>query len=427
MKKIRIKVWSGFLVALLLAVLVKGSTSFVQAKDNEVNITWNIPHNIKIGEKYGLLATVSNLPELNLNDDFKAYVTVCPYSDYLDGDIFCENGYCSHAFGPAEITGSDDLIKIIAGHNMVSAFRPSVINLQPTIIIADKNDQVIEKKEIAGAYTVVIEEPVIEDNAPREVEKGTSVELNTTLTNTALVNTDVAYYLDPDNYDYYLKEDSTHKEHEAAFRPSVEIIEGADLVVQSEQDYTNTLKSSEKLTFKGTGTVKLKITYSQIANCPCILNDGSWPTVNLYNAEKIITIQVKEHAGDISTTKDKASLDALIKKSQNISPTEYTVDSYKNFSEALEKAISVFKNPNATETEIEKAYSELEYAKNNLKRVNKDTKGKNTDGKVPVIKNSKKEVPKTGDNSNWKIYIIAVIVSCGLIIILKRYKKTCRK
>lgn len=417
MKKQKLMRGSSIFLALLLSAgLVTGTASTVQAEESEPTVIWNIPHNIKIGEKYNLIATVSNLPELNLDNGETAFVTVCPDTERIDGNIFGENGYCSHGFGPASITGSDSSVEVITGHNSVSAFRPSVVTLYPTIIVQDANYQQIEKKEIGESYTVTIEEPVIEDNAPKEVTSGTSVELNTALTNTALVNTDVAYYLDPNNYDYYLKEDSTHKEHEAAFSPSVEVIEGADLVVQSEQDYTNTLKSSEKLTFNGIGTVKLKITYSQIANCACISNDGSgWPAANLYNPEKIITIQVKENAGT-SDTKDKGSLDALIAESQKINSSKYTDDTYKAFSEALEKAVAVSKNPNATDAEIEQAYSELEYAKNNLKIADKDTKKENAD-----------KAPKTGDNNIWGIWAIEFIVSGGLIIALRRYgKKHCK-
>ncbi len=111
------------------------------------------------------------------------------------------------------------------------------------------------------------------------------------------MNKDTAYYLNENNYSGgMLVEDETHKTHEAAYQPSVEILEGKDIVSQSNQDYSNTLKSSETLTFTGSGTVKLKVTYKQFNTCKdCIQSDSE-----LYSPEKIITIQVTEKATNIT-------------------------------------------------------------------------------------------------------------------------------
>ena len=151
--------------------------------------------------------------------------------------------------------------------------------------------------KIGDPFTVTVEEPVIQTNAPASIQSGDTLNFTTELTNTALVNKDTAYYLNENNYSGgMLVEDETHKTHEAAYQPSVEILEGKDIVSQSNQDYSNTLKSSETLTFTGAGTVKLKVTYKQFNTCKdCIQSDSE-----LYSPEKIITIQVMEKAPNIT-------------------------------------------------------------------------------------------------------------------------------
>lgn len=151
---------------------------------------------------------------------------------------------------------------------------------------------------IGDPITVTVEEPVIQTNAPESIKKGSTLTLNTELGNTALQNTDVAYYLDEKNYNYEyerktLISDATHPRYKAAYQPSVEILEGQDIVKQSAQDYSNTLNSSETLTFTGTGTVKLKVKYNQLITSDSMkYPDGE--SYSTYSPEKIITIQVTD-------------------------------------------------------------------------------------------------------------------------------------
>lgn len=70
------------------------------------------------------------------------------------------------------------------------------------------------------------------------------------------------------------------------------MIEGQDCVKQSGQDYSNTLSSSETLTFKKAGTVKLKVTYQQILLSD--YNSGVIFTGERYHPEKTFTIQVTD-------------------------------------------------------------------------------------------------------------------------------------
>lgn len=154
--------------------------------------------------------------------------------------------------------------------------------------------------------TITVEEPVITTNAPTSVKVGGTLNLTTTLTNTALKNLKTAEYEDKKNYNeyavgsyYYIRENNP-----VAYKPSVTVLEGKDCVAQSNQDYSNTLTSSETLTFKKAGTVKLKVTYMQFATISNLLYSYKWDegkqqsiryeNDNRYNPEKIITIQVTE-------------------------------------------------------------------------------------------------------------------------------------
>ena len=109
----------------------------------------------------------------------------------------------------------------------------------------------VDGKKALDFPDITIEEPVITNNLPEKVYAGQSLSFSTALTNTYYENELVEDVLAKD--DYY---------HHMGFRPKVEVLEGD--VLQSGQDYSNTLTSSETLTFLSPGTVKLKITYESI-------------------------------------------------------------------------------------------------------------------------------------------------------------------
>ena len=136
---------------------------------------------------------------------------------------------------------------------------------------------------------IEVEEPEIICNLPERVEVGATVDFMTELANTALESTDVARYENKDNYDYYESAGKVHwywknqKGFPVSYKPSVTVISGTDCVKQSEQNYSETLKSSEKLTFIKEGVVKLKISYKQIETYTDMLTS---------DIEKIVTVKV---------------------------------------------------------------------------------------------------------------------------------------
>ncbi len=186
------------------------------------------------------------------------------------------------------------------------AMRPGTIPLDVFIDSIDDLDE--DNTKMGNVGTITVEEPEIDTNAPDTVEVGSSLRLTTALTNTALENLKTGEYEDESHYDSYDYEEYVMwmyngTNNPIAYKPSVTVIEGSDCVTQSEQDYTNTLSSSETLTFQKPGTVKLKITYTQLATTSSLVLDydrETWKIVEKdlrYNPEKIITIQVTG-AGD---------------------------------------------------------------------------------------------------------------------------------
>lgn len=208
-------------------------------------------------------------------------------------------------------------------------WRPGTATLQP----------VYRGEPVGNPCTVIFEEPVITTNAPATVPVNSTFTLTTALTNlapavknlkTAAYADTLEYEKDPKKYhpfsifgsetfqkyygayfeeakkeaggDYDKEYDITSGAY-IAYQPRVEVVEGADIVQQSGQDYSNTLSTSETLTFKKAGTVKLKVTYRQFATTYAMMA-GIGEDSFLYgeddrrfHPEKIITMQVMDGSG----------------------------------------------------------------------------------------------------------------------------------
>jgi len=267
---------------------------FAQETDSNVTVSYAMPASVKIGE------WIPDIPDENKSITLE---NLTPSTDvFLSlGDWKTGVGSFDQHGGWSDPETTDESGKLVTSdtfHTTESFYKPGTIRFQAQYCYS--NDVLPtdgDYTKIGDPFTVTVEEPVIQTNAPASIQSGDTLNFTTELTNTALVNKDTAYYLNENNYSGgMLVEDETHKTHEAAYQPSVEILEGKDIVSQSNQDYSNTLKSSETLTFTGAGTVKLKVTYKQFNTCKdCIQSDSE-----LYSPEKIITIQVMEKAPNIT-------------------------------------------------------------------------------------------------------------------------------
>lgn len=181
-----------------------------------------------------------------------------------------------------EEAGRIDLMAFALG---VYACRPGTLTLQPVYHSQKIGDPIC---------TVTVEEPEITTNAPAAVWAGDTLSLETALTNTALTNLKVSEYTEnvSDWDGSYIG-----TENPVAYQPSVTILEGQDCVAQSDQDYTNTLSTSETLTFQKPGVVKLKVSYTQI-NVLADYNQENFES-RAYNPETILTIRVQDPSQDL--------------------------------------------------------------------------------------------------------------------------------
>lgn len=381
----------------------------------EPTVEWVIPHSVKIGEEITTIAVGKNLPVTVDGEQAKVTVTSPLFKDAM---LFGNNGYRAHAYGTPEVDADGTGIVTIGHDSRITAFRPCSIVLN--FSVANLSGDVIT---VGEPYTVTVEEPIIQDNAPDTVKSGESINLQTELTNTALVNTDVAYYYDPENYnDGFLVADSTHKHHVAAYQPMVEVIEGAELVEQTEQDYSHTLNSSEKLTFTGEGTVKLRIVYNQIVNCSCLYMDMSDELYNpeLYSPEKIVTINVGS-SGTENVYEQQLKDKVTEIENAALSKDDYTAESWNAYVNAVNYAKSILNKQDATEEEYKNALTMLEDAEKGMVKAggsetgSKDdtTKPDGSDSKDTAAKDS--AVPKTGDTVN---IVSALIIMVGALLIL---------
>lgn len=306
------------LISLLCAVILFGTTlGFVvntQASGSgteaeEPVIEWYIPQTVKVGY---VVEKNETAPRLNIageagNLSAGMEINVPAKEEY---------GYKSHAGEEPFIVGEDGKSKLPTDYEIF--YRPGVISLQIKAWMQDGSTEMLGEP-----YNVTVEEPVIETNAPQQVESGQTIELTTALTNTALTDEPVAPYLDPDNYlGGFFDEEllfgtyapdgwvSNSDSHVMAYLPKVEITEGAELVERFDADYTNILSSRETLKFTGVGTVTLKITYQQIGTCDCMTArqfDENDNVIGIrhdyrYSPTKTVTINVTEPEVPVSVT-----------------------------------------------------------------------------------------------------------------------------
>ncbi len=304
--------------ALLCAAIVCGlcgGIAFQAKAAGEVYVTHNFPSSIKLGDN------LADLPDTKLYYHNVPYDIIAPFEDIQGPPDISPGG----AGGPMEydvdsqgnvsydVFRYDDWTPAYPGEWVIT---PEILGLREPYpgeaeggfdgYYKEVGKETLENSKIK----VVIEKPVITTNAPSSVKIGSTIRLTTALTNHHIKNKKVADYAealahDQDPNFHISNDDWANTDKYFAYQPSVTVIEGKELVRQSDQDYSNTLSTSETLTFTGAGTVQLKIVYHQINTSGSRLvlgGDGFWggqPEKNVYedhryHPEKIITINVTD-------------------------------------------------------------------------------------------------------------------------------------
>ncbi len=166
-------------VLLLFTALMVNSNQTVYAEEKEPTVTWKIPQKIKIGEIVKAVAEGTNFPTEPLSEwknpwtgeifYFRPIATLTKPNLYGGhSDLFGSAGFESHVFEASEVA-EDGSVEISVGEDGVSAFKPVTITLQCAVVNSSSGTII---KNIAEPYSVTVEEPVIEDNAPQAVNIG---------------------------------------------------------------------------------------------------------------------------------------------------------------------------------------------------------------------------------------------------------------
>lgn len=283
------------------------------------------------------------------------------------------------------------------------------------------------KKEPIATYPITIEEPIITTNANETYYVGDKVEFGTKLTNVALKEGNIEELkavANPNITGFF------------TYQAQTEIIEGQNLVVSENADYSNALNSVEELSFIGEGNIKIKITYIPVGLwCGLTDEDSRDLSKEIYIPEKVVTIHV---------TDTKKTLNDEISNimNQNLEQDKYTVESWNVFCSALENAKAVLDSDSATNEERINAYEALTMARDGLKLKEpqpsdsteepsiqpQNPSGNNSDTKNSVTKvnsEKKEEIPKTGDSNGiilLTILVLGSLVAIGTIGISKRIR-----
>ena len=145
---------------------------------------------------------------------------------------------------------------------------------------------------------VIVDAPTLKVNAPAVAKEGDTLRLETALEGTALKDLKTADFDNKANY-----QNGVYKSDcPVVFKPSVTVVDGADCVKQSAQDYSSTLRSAETLTFVKSGFVTLKVSYTRYQTWRDLYNarDGG-----KYAIETTVTIRVDDKNGVAPTTTAK--------------------------------------------------------------------------------------------------------------------------
>lgn len=452
------KKFFAIIICLCLNIGVFAFPAFAGESQSEVSFIYDGPTTFKIGDDLDVMGEIlfENLdPEQKFVWIRRKGGGSGNISDYI---LSCGYGYGAEDYEIDENGTLQLWLSGVFGGLRNHFYKPGTVSCQFGYFYSDSyesfSDDFKSIKDIGSPIVVTIEEPVIQTNLPEAVKVNDSVNLITELTNVNLENREVAHYLDENNYfrdvknyNYLLCHDMLFGgenwgqcRSEPVYQPSVEILEGGDIVSQSNQDYSNTLKSSETLTFTGIGVVKLKVKYTQFITSTSqmrwqysyddecngyvdAITGSEFLGYDTYSPEKVITIYVTED-GKVpnSETYSKEDLQNLVSQNQGIDASYYTAESFQAYTTALEKATAVLNNWNASSEEIAEVYIVLESAiKGLIKSTDNNTDnstGSSTGNSTTSL--ASESSPKTGDVNINFLLLVSLMSVLGLILALRK-------
>lgn len=271
-----------------------------------------------------------------------------------------------------------------------------------------------------STFSLEIEEPVIQTNLESIYYVGEQVEFKTELSNTGYTKGNIQE-----------KKDAVHNHQlydKITYQASTEILEGQDIVTKENEDYSNALESSEKLTFTGTGTVKIKVTYNPVNLWGDYnrISDYNQTLDDCYHGEKIFTFNVTTRDA-IKENENYKKLNDTISELENLDlyADKYTDESWLSYTASLADAKQILEKERLTEEDCINALNMLISAKENLADKSGEEASINEDIEEEIKEETREKVPETGDDNIivlWMLLLICATVS-GIMMIRTREKR----
>lgn len=344
------KVYAKAITIGLSAAVLIGMTG-VPARAEENTITFTPVSSIKVGEElYG------KFQYRNAEAGMTPTIQIAEKNNFIttgSGGGFPE--YPSE--GPVTLVFSNDYLFLS------QAIYPGKVEAKCYANYDDYRDG----KEAVATYPVEIESPVITTNLEETYYVNDTVNFQTKVTNVNLPDGDIA--------ELQAIADS-NVTGDFTYQAIIEVVEGQDNVVRENQDYSQALSSSEVLTFTGTGSITLKITYQpvQLGN-GLKYPDDPWGWIDedfknleeaIYKPETYVTIQVVDAKAALSDEINNA-VNAGLEQSQ------YTAESWNTFDQALKNAQAVLAAADSTNEMYVQACQALKSAREGLVEVSDPT------------------------------------------------------
>lgn len=243
---------------------------------DETTIEYYVPERMKLGDGIGLENEIVD-DLFKIVDGTLSYELGCNTSeltmDSWEEHFITMSGWGGDFYGDEYRTGRGWLPGI--------ASAPGIFQVSSEM----KPDEIVP---------VVIEEPVITSNLPQQVLVGSTLDFTTALENTSLINMPV------EETKRILKEEvfdaltAVEYPQYLGYEPSVEVIEGSELIQRENQNYNNILSTSERVRFLKEGEVTFRVTYNMIKfnelgviGAPLYASESA-----TYNPETTFTVKV---------------------------------------------------------------------------------------------------------------------------------------
>ena len=341
------KVYAKAVTMCLSAAVLIGMTG-VSAKAEENTITFTPVSSIKIGERLQGKFQYQNNPE-----------GMTPVITTLKGEN--QNNFLYYGYGGLLPECPTNGVVTVA-YGLGQAINIGAIN----VVCGLANNEESGYQHIA-TYTVEVEAPQITNNLEEVYYVNDTVDLRTKLENVVLPE---------GNIEELIANGNSNTTGEFTYQAQVEVAEGQDLVRKSNEDYSMALQSSETIEFLKEGTVTFKITYN-----PVILTAGGVPSdpwyaydrengvyyvKEAYRPEIYVTVQVVD-AKAVLSDEINNTVNAGLEQSQ------YTVESWNTFDQALKNAQAVLADPDSTNEMYVQACQALKSAREGLVEVSEPT------------------------------------------------------